>query len=204
LLCGQLLGLRGSLLCGLMWGLWHDLRCVLLGLRRGLLRTCCVLGGRVGGGGSGEGALLGAADGYVRVRCGWAWARRTGALISAAATRVAPVSGSLCWLLGIGLGLQGRRGVLFGEHVGVGGLCGRLPLLLQLSSQPRPPELLPPPGPGMGCLIRVRFVADERPALGQSGVAEVGGAVDMLPWHSWCDRDWPRPWRAGRLRGPVG
>jgi hypothetical protein len=87
--------------------------------------------------------------------------------------------------------------VLFGEHVGVGGLCGRLPLLLQLSSRPRPAELLPPPGPGMGCLFGVRFVADERPALGQSGVAEVGGAVDVLPWPSWCDRGWPRPRQAG-------
>jgi hypothetical protein len=135
LLCGQLLGFRGGLLCGLMWGLLCGLRCVLVGLRRGLLRTCCVLGGRVGGGGSGEGALLGADDGYVWARCGWAWARPTGALIAAAATRVAPVSGRLCWLLGIGLGLQDRRGVLFGEHVGVGGLCGRLPLLLRLSSR---------------------------------------------------------------------
>jgi hypothetical protein len=205
LLCGQLLGLRGDLLCGLMWGLWRCWRFVLVGLRRGLPRTCCVLGGRVGGGGSGEGALLGAADGYVRARCGWVWARRTGALSSAAATRIAPVSGRLCWLLGIGLGLQGRRGVLFGEHVGVGGLFGRLPLLLQLSSRPRPPELLPPhAGPRMECFVGVRFVADERPALGQSGVAEVGGAVNVLPWPSWCDRDWPRPWRAGRLRGPVG
>jgi hypothetical protein len=49
-----------------MWGLLRGLRCVLVGLRRGLLRTCCVLGGMVGGGGRGEGVLLGADDGYVR------------------------------------------------------------------------------------------------------------------------------------------
>jgi hypothetical protein len=125
LLCGKLLDLRGGLLCGLMWCLLRGLRCVLVvdllvGLRRSLslLRTCCVLGGRVGRRGSGEGALLGAADGYVWARCGWAWARPTGALIAAAATRVAPVSGRLCWLLEIGLGLRGRRGVLFGEWAG--------------------------------------------------------------------------------------
>jgi hypothetical protein len=126
LLCGKRVGLRGGLLCGLMWGLLRGLRCVLVvnllvGLRLDLLRTCCVVGSR----GSGEGALLGAADGYVWARCGWAWARPTGALIVAAATRVAPVSGRLCWLLEIGLGLRDRRGVLFGEHVSVVGcVCG--------------------------------------------------------------------------------
>jgi hypothetical protein len=94
--------------------------------------------------------------------------------------------------------------VLFGEHVDVGGLCVRLPPLLQLSPRPRPPELLPPPGLGMGCLVKVRFVANERPALGQSGVAKAGGAVDELVWPSWCDRGWPQPQRAGGLWGPMG
>jgi hypothetical protein len=65
-------------------------RCVpvvdlLVGLRHGLLRTCCVLSGRVGSRGSGRGALMGAADGYVRARCGWACACPTGALIAAVA-----------------------------------------------------------------------------------------------------------------------
>jgi hypothetical protein len=91
--------------------------------------------------------------------------------------------------------------VLFGEHVGVGGLCVRLPQLLQLSLGPQPPELL---RPGVGCLIQVRPVANEKPALDQSGVVKVGGAVDELPWPSWCNRSWPRPLRAGGLKGLVG